>query len=252
MTLVYVTAAVIVVFTLVGFAMLVDNIPLQIILTLVGLTAFAVISTIFGRYITAQIRKVEDRLGAIDRGDVHTFNEKLPEKTEFDELCNTLEDTIVHLNEVIHEINKGLDEVAAGNLNYRLPASWKGDFGLISKKYNDVTVSMKETFRNIDIASDQVSNGSKQVADGAQTLSQGATEQAASIDQLNDQISTISKKVDNTADFAANAMKVVNDTGDKIRECGDEMSQMLTAMDDINKSSAEISKIIKVIVQDLA
>ena len=85
------------------------------------------------------------------------------------------------------------------------------------------------------------------MADGAQTLSQGATEQAASIDQLNDQISTISKKVDNTADFAANAMKVVNDTGDKIRECGDEMSQMLTAMDDINKSSAEISKIIKVI-----
>lgn len=247
MTLVYVTTAVIVVFTLVGFAMMVDNILLQILLTFVGLAAFGVISTIFGRYITAQIRKVENRLESIDKGDVHTFTDKLEEKTEFDELCNTLEDTIVHLNEVINEINRGLDEVAAGNLNYRLPASWKGDFGLISKKYNDVTASMKETFRNIDIASGQVSNGSQQVADGAQTLSQGATEQAASIDRLTEQISTISIKVNNTANSADKAMQVVNDTGNKIKECGNEMGQMLTAMDDINKSSAEISKIIKVI-----
>ena len=247
MTLVYVTAAVIVVFTLVGFAMLVDNLALQIILTIAGLAAFAVISAIFGRYITKQIRKVEERLTAIDRGDVHTFNEKLEDKTEFDELCNMLEDTVVHLNEVITGINKGLDEVAAGNLNYRLPTTWKGDFGLISQRYNDVTASMKETFRNIDIASDQVTNGSQQVADGAQTLSQGATEQAASIDQLTEQISTISIKVNNTADSAGKAMQVVNDTGNKIKECGNEMSQMLAAMDDINKSSAEISKIIKVI-----
>lgn len=247
MTLVYVTAAVIVVFTLVGFAMLVDNLALQIILTIAGLAVFAVISAIFGRYITKQIRKVEERLTAIDRGDVHTFNEKLEDKTEFDELCNMLEDTVVHLNEVITGINKGLDEVAAGNLNYRLPTTWKGDFGLISQRYNDVTASMKETFRNIDIASDQVTNGSQQVADGAQTLSQGATEQAASIDQLTEQISTISIKVNNTADSAGKAMQVVNDTGNKIKECGNEMSQMLAAMDDINKSSAEISKIIKVI-----
>ncbi|MGN1105411.1 MAG: hypothetical protein ACI4RH_02080, partial [Huintestinicola sp.] len=106
MTIVYVTAAIIVVFTLVGFAMLVDNIPLQIILTIAGLAVFGVISGIFGKYITAQIRKVEERLNSIDKGDVHTFSEKLEEKTEFDELCNILEDTIIHLNEVINEINK--------------------------------------------------------------------------------------------------------------------------------------------------
>lgn len=247
MTIVYVTAAVIVVFSLVAFAMLSDNLMLQIIFTAAGLAAFGVISTIFGRYITSKINNVEQRLNAVNSGDVHTFNAKLPEKTEFDEMCNSLEDTIVHLNEVINEINKGLDEVAAGNLNYRLPTDWKGDFGLISQKYNDVTASMKDTFRNINIASGQVSNGSQQVADGAQTLSQGATEQAASIDQLTDQIRSISVKVNNTAASADKAMHVVNDTGNKIRECGTEMGQMLAAMDDINKSSAEISKIIKVI-----
>ena len=247
MTIVYVTAAVIVVFSLVAFAMLSHNLMLQIILTAVGLAAFGVISTIFGRYITSKINNVEQRLNAVNSGDVHTFNAKLSEKTEFDEMCNSLEDTIVHLNEVINEINKGLDEVAAGNLNYRLPTDWKGDFGLISQKYNDVTASMKDTFRNINIASGQVSNGSQQVADGAQTLSQGATEQAASIDQLTDQIHSISVKVNNTAASADKAMHVVNDTGNKIRECGTEMGQMLAAMDDINKSSAEISKIIKVI-----
>ena len=247
MTIAYVVAALIVVSVVAVIAMFANNIALQIIMTVVGLVVFAAISLIIGKYITNKIESVSKRLQDISDGDVHTFTDKLKAKTEFEDLYNTLEDTVVNLNEVINEINNGLDKLAEGDLNYRLPDDWKGDFRLISHKYNDITASLRKTFRNIDSASSQVSNGSQQVADGAQTLSQGATEQAASIDQLNDQISTISKKVDNTADFAANAMKVVNDTGDKIRECGDEMSQMLTAMDDINKSSAEISKIIKVI-----
>ena len=247
MTITYVIAAFVVVSVVAGIAMFAHNIVLQIIMTVVGLAVFAAISLMIGKQITTKIESVSKRLHNISDGDVHTFTQKLDAKTEFEDLYNTLEDTVVHLNEVINEINKGLDKLAEGDLNYRLPDDWKGDFGLISGKYNDITASLRKTFRNIDSASNQVSNGSQQVADGAQTLSQGATEQAASIDQLNDQISTISKKVDNTADFAANAMKVVSDTGDKIRECGDEMSQMLTAMDDINKSSAEISKIIKVI-----
>ncbi len=247
MTITYVITAFVVVSVVAAIAMFVHNIVLQIIMTIVGLAVFAAMSLIIGKKITNKLEIISKRLQDISDGDVHTFTEKLDAKTEFEDLYNTLEDTVVHLNEVINEINKGLDKLAEGDLNYRLPDDWKGDFGLISGKYNDITASLRKTFRNIDSASNQVSNGSQQVADGAQTLSQGATEQAASIDQLNDQISTISKKVDNTADFAANAMKVVNDTGDKIRECGDEMSQMLTAMDDINKSSAEISKIIKVI-----
>lgn len=247
MTITYVITAFVVVSVVAAIAMFVHNIVLQIIMTVVGLAVFAAMSLIIGKKITNKLGIISKRLQDISDGDVHTFTEKLDAKTEFEDLYNTLEDTVVHLNEVINEINKGLDKLAEGDLNYRLSDDWKGDFGLISGKYNDITASLRKTFRNIDSASNQVSNGSQQVADGAQTLSQGATEQAASIDQLNDQISTISKKVDNTADFAANAMKVVNDTGDKIRECGDEMSQMLTAMDDINKSSAEISKIIKVI-----
>lgn len=247
MTLVYVSTAVVVVFTIVGCAMIIKNLALQLILTAAGLALFGVISTVFGRYITNQIAKVEKRLEDISAGDVHTFTEKLEEKTEFDSLYNTLEDTVIHLNDVITEINRGLDELASGNLSYKLPSSWKGDFGLISHKYNDITASLRQTFRNIDTASDQVSNGSQQVADGAQTLSQGATEQAASIEQLTSQINTISDRVHNTAASAGKTMQVVNDTGDKIRECGKEMDQMLAAMDEINNSSAEISKIIKVI-----
>ena len=247
MTLVYVSTAVVVVFTIVGCAMIIKNLALQLILTAAGLALFGVISTVFVRYITNQIAKVEKRLEDISAGDVHTFTEKLEEKTEFDSLYNTLEDTVIHLNDVITEINRGLDELASGNLSYKLPSSWKGDFGLISHKYNDITASLRQTFRNIDTASDQVSNGSQQVADGAQTLSQGATEQAASIEQLTSQINTISDRVHNTAASAGKTMQVVNDTGDKIRECGKEMDQMLAAMDEINNSSAEISKIIKVI-----
>ena len=247
MTITYVVTAFIVVSVIAGIAMFAHNIVLQIIMTVVGLAVFAAISLMIGKQITTKIESVSKRLHNISDGDVHTFTQKLKARTEFEDLYNTLEDTVVDLNEVINEINNGLDKLAEGDLNYRLPDDWKGDFGLISGKYNDITASLRNTFRNIDSASNQVSNGSKQVADGAQTLSQGATEQAASIDQLTDEIVTISKKVDNTADSAGKAMQVVNEAGNKIHICGNEMSRMLAAMDDINKCFAEISKIIKVI-----
>ncbi|MBP1545226.1 MAG: hypothetical protein J6A37_01335 [Oscillospiraceae bacterium] len=247
MMLVYVSAAAIIVLTLVLSAMVIHNTALEVVLSLLSLAVFVVISLVFGKNITKQIRNAEQRLQDIAEGNVRHIKSKLPDNTELEELYNMAEDTVATLNDIISELNNGLDELAAGNLSHKLPENWNGDYALISKKYNEITLSLRQTLRNIDSASNQVSNGSQQVADGAQNLSQGATEQAASIEQLTGQISTISERVNNTASAAGKTMQVVTDTGDKIRECGREMGLMLSAMDDINKSSAEISNIIKVI-----
>ena len=161
MTITYVIAAFVVVSVVAAIAMFANNIVLQIIMTIVGLAVFAAVSLIIGKKITNKLGIISKRLQDISDGDVHTFTEKLNAKTEFEDLYNTLEDTVVHLNEVINEINKGLDKLAEGDLNYKLSDNWKGDFGLISHKYNDITASLRSTFRNIDSASNQVSNGSQ-------------------------------------------------------------------------------------------
>lgn len=245
---VFYTVSAIIIIGLVGVsARLVENVGLQIVLTILGIAAFFVCSLFMGRKIERDIDMVEKRIESLAEGDVHTITELRTVKSEFDLLYNSLEETIVLLNSVTNDTIKGLDELAAGNLNYSLPDCWKGDFANIKHNYDRITASLRDTIRNIDTASGQVSSGSQQVADGAQALSQGATEQAASIQELSAEIENISTRVNSTAGAAKKTSDIVKETVNSINECNKEMDNMLASMEDINRSSSEISKIIKVI-----
>lgn len=219
----------------------------QYSLTAIGIGVIILVSGRFGQKINDNLNEIEIRISDLAKGDMHTRRYMHEEKSEFDQLYNTLEESICHVGDAIGELSKALDELAAGNLGYKLPDQWRGDMGDLARKYNEIASELQNTFRDISVASDQVTNGSEQVAFGAQTLSQGATEQAAAIDELTTQIEDISKQVSSTAAAAKSTSIIVKETGDRILECSHEMDSMLASMDDINNSSAEISKIIKVI-----
>ena len=82
---------------------------------------------------------------------------------------------------------------------------------------------------------------------GAQALAQGATEQAAAVEQLAATITGISKQVNDTAENARNARNQSNMAGDEVEECNRQMRDMMAAMEEITRTSDEIGKIIKTI-----
>ena len=145
MMLVYISAATVIVATLVLSAMVIHNTALEVVLSLMSLAVFVVISLVFGKNITKQIRNAEQRLQDIAEGNVRHIKSKLPDNTELEELYNMAEDTVATLNDIISELNNGLDELAAGNLSHKLPENWNGDYALISKKYNEITISLRQT-----------------------------------------------------------------------------------------------------------
>ncbi|WP_390622129.1 methyl-accepting chemotaxis protein [Bacillus tuaregi] len=99
----------------------------------------------------------------------------------------------------------------------------------------------------INIASGQVASGSRQLSDSSMALSQGATEQASSVEELTASLEEISAQTKLNADNANDANKLAEDAKSNAEQGNRQMQQMLTAMDDINVASGNISKIIKVI-----
>ncbi len=247
LTVVYTLFSAVVIILVGASARLFESPVLQVLLTILGIAASYGCSYIMGSTIASEVNMVEKRIESLAKGDVHTITELREVRNEFDMLYNSLEETIIQLNSIVTETNNGLDEIAAGNLNHALPDNWKGDFAAIKENYDRIIASLRDTLRNIDTASGQVSSGSQQVADGAQALSQGATEQAASIEELSAEIQNISNRVNGTAKSAKNTSDIVKETVKRISDCNKEMDQMLSSMEDINNSSSEISKIIKVI-----
>lgn len=79
------------------------------------------------------------------------------------------------------------------------------------------------------------------------SLSQGATEQASSIEELTASVEQISVQTRENAQNAENAKDMTTETYSFAVQGNEQMTDMLEAMKDINESSSNISKIIKVI-----
>ena len=220
----------------------------NIILIGVGLMIITVlISIIFAKKISKPIVKVTQRIRSLAQGNLTDPVEVLDSKDELGILTNSLEETIDCLRQYINLITVSLTQISEGNLCHRMEGTFKGDFYKIKGTFNDILDSLSDTFASINMSAEQVNSGAVQVSDSAQDLSQGSTQQASAIEQLSATINDVSNQIQQNSQDAKNAYNIVSQNTDAIGNCNDDMSNMLTAMNDIHNSTAEIAKIIKVI-----
>lgn len=82
-------------------------------------------------------------------------------------------------------------------------------------------------------------------------MSQGAVEQASSVEALAARINEISNQIKDTADRAQEVRGQTHNAGEDIAVCNQQMQELMNAMEKIQSSSEEIGKIIKTI-EDIA
>ena len=158
-----------------------------------------------------------------------------------------MNETLGNMRSYVSEISNVLAEIGNGNLNLAITADYKGDFVEIKDSLNNIIQSLSQVMGDISEAADQVASGSRQVSDGSQALSQGSTEQASSIQELTASIAEIASQTKQNAVNANQASELAETARDNAEKGNDQMKEMLHSMVDINDSSANISKIIKVI-----
>ena len=93
--------------------------------------------------------------------------------------------------------------------------------------------------------------GADQIAQGAQTQAQGATEQASSVEALSDKLRQLHLEAEQNVDNAAVVSENTRKMGAEMQKSNQEMTSLLGAIDNISQQSNEIVKIIKVI-EDIA
>ena len=160
---------------------------------------------------------------------------------------DALNDTIGRLNEYITDISAVLGEVARGNLAVGIQSDYMGDFVALKDSINNIVDSLHEIVREINASADQVAIGTQHLAEGSQEISQGATEQGDAIEELTSSINRIAEQARVNAASANEASGLTDDAKNSAKQGNEQMSAMQQAMTDINESSKNISKIIKVI-----
>ena len=96
-------------------------------------------------------------------------------------------------------------------------------------------------------ASEKINDSSDQVSSASQSLAEGATEQAAGLQETSSSLEEMSSMTKQNADNARQANTLASESQKSAQAGADAMQRMSLAIDDIQKSSDETAKIIKVI-----
>jgi len=160
-----------------------------------------------------------------------------------------------YTSQAVQELSEQLNRVAEGDLTLELSLSQGNEHShkmfesmkALTNILQSTLNSIRRTLEQVNLTAGQVADGSKQVADTGQAVSQGATEQASSLEEVSSSISELSGQSKQNAEIAAQVNQLANAARGAAEVGNNSMRSMLTAMNDINQASDQISKIIKVI-----
>lgn len=180
--------------------------------------------------------------------------QKYKTKDELGKLCGSTEDITARLNGYvgyINEITEVLTAMANGEMKVSLKQDYVGEFASIKDALLAISSSLNSTLLLISDAANSVNMDSASIATASQQVASGATEQAATIQELASSISEVNVKINTNATNAVKAKSIVQRTDEEVQNGTQKMSDMKHAVQAISDSSNEISKVIKMI-EDIA
>ena len=166
---------------------------------------------------------------------------------EIGQLTQTFSNMSSRLREIIADITHGLNEMASGNFNLQPQVEHIGDFKAIEDALVTVVTDLSNTLAEINEVADMVADNASQLSDGAQSITEGATDQASSIEELQSIITNVSEQVQKNAEYANDANEKAKVVGTEITSSNDQMQKVVVAMETISESSQQISGIISTI-----
>ena len=168
--------------------------------------------------ILVPLREVEAVAQELTDGNLHSTLDYRSDD-EIGILAHNMRKSIRILGSYVDDIGRSMKMFAEGNFDVQPEVEWKGDFVGILNSFMLFEESMAETIKGIQHVSDEVSGAADQVASSSNDLADGATNQAAVVDEL----------------------------GNAILESNGKMRDMVDSMNEINGASKEIDKIIATI-----
>ncbi|MBE6071590.1 MAG: methyl-accepting chemotaxis protein [Clostridium butyricum] len=199
------------------------------------------------QYFIEPIEIIKDKFYLLSQGNLNIDIPIEEDDTEIGSLTRSVNTTKKFLQEYIQDIHNVLRQLSEGNMTVEVEKEYIGDFKGIKESLIEIILSLTETFNEIKEITAEVSGGSGQVAEAAQTLSQGTTDQASSLEELTASMSEINEQIKNTSKNANDTNNIVKGLVNKIEQSDAEMNNMVNAMNEIEKSSTNISDVINAI-----
>ena len=183
----------------------------------------------------------------ISKGDIP---EKITDeyKGDFNEVKNNLNQCIVALKAlVLEDGGAALNAAAQKDLTKRVERMYEGNYDVMKNNINNMLDAIDEALNQVGESVEQVTSAAGQISSSSQSLAEGSTEQAAGLEETSSSLEEMASMTKQNADNAQQANTLAGEARKTAGEGNEAMGRMNEAINDIQKSSDETAKIIKVI-----
>lgn len=221
------------------------------IVIIVTVIAIAVVATVIGKIITDSItepvQQIDAAVASLRKGELSNIEMLTYESDdEFGDTIRMLKEAMNILSDYVREISQEVKLIAQGDLtrNGDDITPFLGDFSELKESLVYILKRFNSTLSEISGIAEQVTHNAKEVESASKSLSDGATEQAGVIQELNATIDTVVDLAVDTAKETKNASERVKASANKANEEKEKMNVLLTEMEHITEISKEIGNII--------
>ena len=234
---------------------IVGNVLLVAVIVIVAFSIFAStrLGVIIAKGISEPLVALQNRLVAFEQGDLTSDFPVVDSQDEIKDMSVTATEMAASLKSIIQDCNYVLGEMAKGNYSIQSQAREKyvGEYSGLVGAMRTLKELMVETLQQISEASEQVNAGSNNLAQAAQALAEGSTDQSAAVQELQATIANITSGVEKSSVKTNASYQEANRYATEADQSRVEMEAMMTAMTRINETSQKIGNIISDI-EDIA
>ena len=173
---------------------------------------------------------------------------RLENDDEIGSLARAMERAVKAIRDIAEDSRQLKEAIDDNDLSASIDTSrYKGIYLTISDVINQLFGEIVANMKAVQEISEGIDNRAQQVSAAAESLAQGSTEQAASVEELAATISSVSNQVGDNANNAKSANGIAAQTVAEVAESNEQMKKMIGAMDEISTTSHKIGAMVKTI-----
>jgi len=148
---------------------------------------------------------------------------------------------------IVTRLGTGLSHLSSGDMSHRITEEFPGEYAQLRDDFNSAMQSLEQTLQTINVSVSNITSGTGEMSNAANDLSSRTEKQAASLEETAAALDELTSQVNASAENAKLAAKTVEDTNQSTAESGNVVEKAIQAMNGIEHSSREVSRIIGVI-----
>jgi len=185
---------------------------------------------------TAEVRvekEINDIVSAAGAGE---FGDRIPVEGRtgfFERLAVGMNQMLDVTEAALNDVSDVLESVASGDLTRTIESDYEGVFDKLKGDVNSTIKRLSHIINDVQDNTQEINSASDQVNKMAETLSHGATQQAASLEEISSSMEEMSANIRQSTDNAGQTEQIAKKASTDAQEGGKAVTEAVTAMKDI-------------------